>query len=63
MTDQQLLTIAIAIVVPTTALIYSSIAVNKRIDDLEKRVLEHIDHAFEHTELLLKLHEAEHHRK
>lgn len=77
MNDSQILTIAIAIVFPISALLYS----NKRVDDLrtdtkacfddlktemnamEKRLIQHIDNAFTHMELLLKLHEAEHHKK
>ena len=41
-----------------------------RFDDLknelnamEKRLIQHLDNAFNHMELLLKLHEAEHHKK
>jgi hypothetical protein len=35
---------------------------NKRLDALEKHSDEKIDNAFSHMELLLKLHEAEHHK-
>ena len=88
MTDQQILTIAIAVIFPCVALLYSGIAskdrigdvnkriddrfgevskriddTNKRFDDMEKRLIDHIDNAFTHMELLLKLHEAEHHKK
>lgn len=34
----------------------------KRIEDSEKRLIGHIDIAFTHMELLLKIHEAEHHK-
>ena len=33
-----------------------------RIEDSEKHLIAHIDNAFTHMELLLKLHEAEHHK-
>lgn len=80
MNDSQILTIAIAVVFPITALIYSQVAtkdrfgdliksmdsrfdaINKRLDGLEKHVDEKIDNAFAHMELLLKIHEAEHHK-
>jgi hypothetical protein len=32
-------------------------------ESLKKEVLEHIDNGFEHMTMLLKLHEAEHHKK
>jgi tetrahydromethanopterin S-methyltransferase subunit G len=35
---------------------------NQRIDGSERRIVAHIDNAFGHMELLLKLHEAEHHK-
>ena len=38
------------------------LGLHKRIDDLEKYVDNKIDNAFEHVELLLKLHESEHHK-
>ena len=73
MSEIQILTLTIAIVFPaigvmgTIAALMSS---NKRIDDvkteivaMEKRLTQHIDNAFTHMELLLKLHEAEHHKK
>ena len=73
MTDQQLLTLALSVIIPVSLLIYSNSRisdVNKRIDGLEKKfddfqkhLDEKIDNAFSHMELLLKLHEAEHHRK
>ena len=74
MTDTQVLTVAIAVVFPIVALIYSQWAlkdrfgdftktVNQRFDGLEKHMDEKIDNAFAHMELLLRLHEAEHHKK
>lgn len=66
MTEIQTLTLAIAIVFPAlgvagsiAALMYS----NKRIDDFKAELIRHMDNGFEHMELLLKLHEAEHHKK
>jgi len=81
LTDTQIITIAIAIVFPVVALIYSQVAtkdrfgdftkatndrfdaINKRFDAFEKHMDAKIDNAFAHVELLLKLHEAEHHKK
>jgi hypothetical protein len=65
LTDTQTLTIAISIVFPVLGIIGAITAVlysNKRLEDLEKRVIERIDNGFEHMTLLLKLHEAEHHK-
>lgn len=59
LTDTQILTIAIAIVFPIAALMYS----NKRLDDFKKELIDKLDNGFEHMALLLKLHEAEHHKK
>jgi hypothetical protein len=68
--DIQILTVAISLVLPVTAILYSNKRLddmfsmsNKRLDDLEKRMIERLDNGFEHMELLLKLHEAEHHKK
>jgi len=36
---------------------------NHRIDELKTDVVKHIDNGFEHMTMLLKLHEAEHHKK
>jgi hypothetical protein len=36
---------------------------NKRMDELKADLIKHIDNGFEHMTLLLKLHEAEHHKK
>jgi len=36
--------------------------VEKRIDEMKKELIDHMDKAFAHMELLLKLHEAEHHK-
>ena len=58
MTDTQILTMAIALVVPLAAILYN----NKRLDDFKSDIIRHMDTGFEHMELLLKLHEAEHHK-
>ena len=77
MTDLQILTIAISIVIPVSLMIYSNSRITdvrtqisalqtemrQSINDLEKHVDEKIDNGFEHMALLLKLHEAEHHKK
>ena len=88
MTDTQILTLAISIVIPLSMLLYSNSRVSevsKRVDDaksdlskrmddtkaelnqqmeaLRKDVIQHIDNGFEHMTMLLKLHEAEHHKK
>ena len=73
MTEIQILTLVIAIVFPALGVmgtIAALLSSNKRIDDvkteivaMEKRLTQHIDNAFTHMELLLKLHEAEHHKK
>lgn len=96
MTDTQIITIAIAVVFPIVALIYSQVAtkdrfgdftksmdnrfgdliksmdnrfdamnksMDNRFDALEKHVDEKIDNAFAHMELMLKLHESEHHKQ
>ena len=72
MTDLQLLTLALAVIIPISVMIYSNSRVgevSKRVDDLstkidelKKHLDEKIDNAFAHVELLLKLHEAEHHK-
>ena len=68
---------ALAVAGSIAALMYSNKRVDDlrtdsktRFDDLktemnamEKRLIQHIDNAFTHMELLLKLHEAEHHKK
>lgn len=59
MTDTQILTLAIALVVPSVAVLYN----NKRLDDMKADLIRHIDTGFDHVQLLLKLHEAEHHKK
>lgn len=77
MTDLQVLTLALSVVIPLSMLVYSNSritdvkeSVNKRIDkveesikELQKHLDEKIDNAFAHMEMLLKLHEAEHHKK
>ena len=64
MTDTQILTLIIGITFPVLGIIGAISAVlysNKRIDDLKTELIRHMDNGFEHVELLLKLHEAEHH--
>ena len=75
--DQQVLTLAVAIILPAVAVIYSNSRVGdvskriddtnanlgKRMDEMEKRIIERIDNAFTHMGLLLELHEAKHHNK
>lgn len=73
MTDLQILTIALAVIFPVSAMILGNSRVgevSKRLDDLkteiggmEKRLAEKIDNAFAHMELLLTLHEERHHNK
>lgn len=76
MTDQQLLTLALSVIIPVSVMIYSNSRISdlskriddtnttlgKRMDDLEKNLKAHIDNAFEHMKLLLELHEAKHHK-
>jgi len=65
LTDIQILTIALAVILPLVALIYSNTRVSditKRLDQMEKDLKEHIDNAFDHMKLLLELHEAKHHK-
>lgn len=65
MTDLQILTLVIGITFPVVALLYSNKRFDdfqKRFDEFEKRIDEKLDNGFEHMELLLKLHEAEHHK-
>ena len=64
LTDTQILTLIIGITFPVLGIIGAISAVlysNKRIDDLKTELIRHMDNGFEHVELLLKLHEAEHH--
>lgn len=75
MTDTQILAITIAIVFPVLGFVGTIAAwmhsnkrlddfrfdLSKRLEDFEKRVMERLDNGFEHMELLLKLHEADHH--
>jgi hypothetical protein len=35
---------------------------DKRMDDMKSELIRHIDTGFDHMQLLLKLHEAEHHK-
>jgi hypothetical protein len=76
LTDTQILTLIIGITFPVLGLIgaiasmihankridEAVVSMNKRMEDFEKRVIERIDGGFEHMTLLLKLHEAEHHK-
>ena len=43
-------------------LITFEVSIDQRFEAFEKRMIERLDHGFEHMELLLKLHEAEHHK-
>jgi uncharacterized membrane-anchored protein YhcB (DUF1043 family) len=36
---------------------------SKRLDEMKTELMRHMDNGFEHMELLLKLHEVEHHKK
>jgi hypothetical protein len=66
MTDLQILTVALAVIIPVSVMIYSNSRVsdlNSRISDLKKSLEDRIDNGFQHMELLLKLHEAEHPRE
>ena len=66
MTDTQVLTLAISIVVPLSMLLYSNSRINDIKSDikaLEERLGKKIDNAFEHMEMLLRIHEAEHHKE
>ena len=77
MNEIQTLTLTIAVVFPVlsvagsiAALMYSNKRVddmkadsNKRLDDMKAEIIRHMDNGFEHMELLLKLHVAEHHKQ
>jgi len=55
----------IGITFPVLGIIGAIVAVlysNKRLDDLKAELIRHMDNGFEHMELLLKLHVAEHHK-
>ena len=57
---------ALAVIIPVSVMIYSNSRVSdlsKKIDDLKTHLDDKIDNAFQHIQLLLKLHEAEHHKK
>jgi hypothetical protein len=76
LTDTQILTLIIAIVFPVLGIIGAIVAVlysnkriddtninlSKRMDDVKTELIQHMDNGFAHMELLLKLHEAEHHK-
>jgi len=69
--------LAFSVIIPVSVMIYSNSRVgdlrtsidrqltglDKQIADLKSHLDKKIDTAFEHMELLLKLHEAEHHKK
>lgn len=70
MDSSSIIAITVAIVVPTTAMLYNNARIsdlkdslNKRMDLLEKHVDEKVDNAFNHVKLLLELHVAMHHKK
>lgn len=77
MNDTQVLTLALSIAIPLALLIYSNSRVtdvkdsmNRRLDDTKdalhaeiKALHTEMSGGFERIELLLKMHEAEHHRK
>jgi hypothetical protein len=77
MTDTQLLTLALSVIIPISVMIYSNSRISdvkknledlkgelkNQMDALKKHLDERLDNGFEHMTLLLKLHEAEHHRK
>jgi uncharacterized membrane protein YbaN (DUF454 family) len=77
LTDTQILTLVIGITFPVLGIIGAIVAVlcsnkriddtnvnlSKRMDDLKAELIKHMDNGFEHMELLLKLHEEEHHKK
>jgi len=65
MTDTQLMTLAVAIAVPVAALILS----NSRVSDVKETLRAELAelrsdmrNGFERMELLLKMHETEHHK-
>ena len=66
MTDTQILTVALAVIFPTLGVIgaiAATISNNKRMDDMKADLIRHMDTGFEHMALMLRLHEAEHHKK
>jgi hypothetical protein len=66
MTDAQLLTLAVAIVLPLSMLIYSNSRITEAKETLRAEMqmgFESIRHAFENLEGKLVVHELEHHRK
>ena len=66
MTDTQMLTLAVAVIVPLSLLLYSNGRITEAKETLRadiKRLEEKIDAHFEHMEMRFKLHELEHHPK
>jgi hypothetical protein len=66
MTDAQLLTLAVAIVLPLSMLIYSNSRITEARETLRAGMqmgFESIRHAIENLEAKLVVHELEHHRK
>jgi hypothetical protein len=66
LTDQQLLTIAIAVIFPVSMLLYSNSRIGDVKDTLRAEMAElrtEMRAGFERIELLLKMHELEHHHK
>ena len=66
MTETQILTLIIGITFPVLGIVGAITAVlysNKRLDDMKGELIRHVDTGFQHMELLLKLHEAEHHKR
>jgi hypothetical protein len=65
MTDSQVMTLALSIVIPVSLMLYSNSRVSdirNDLKELEKRLNEKIDNAFEHMKLLLELHVERHHK-
>jgi flagellar motor component MotA len=65
LTDTQILTLIIGITFPVLGIVGAIVALlysNKRLDDVKAELIRHMDNGFEHMTLLLKLHEAEHHK-
>jgi hypothetical protein len=65
MTDQQLLTLALAVVIPLSLLIYSNSRITEAKETLRaemQTIRAEMKAGFERIEQLLKVHELEHHR-
>jgi hypothetical protein len=64
--DTQILTLTLSIVIPLAMLLYSNTRITDVKDTLRAEMAElrsEMRHGFERIELLLKMHEAEHHQK